>query len=331
MNILCPHCQKLLSVPEEQAGQSVRCSACNSVLSVPVLPKPEAPMFSSGNQSASAAAQDPDIFKLALDADQPDPKPGSKPQIAPTPEKPADRAPIPPPPPPPPAGPLRVFAYTLNPQVVVWMTPIALLVLFFLLWFTWTGIYPGGKAAYTQSAIQMTYKSFSTDAAIDKVMELESKLNKTISWSGMTFLYVMLVLAGLVFAALPLVLKYTNLRLPPKVQPIMPYRLALVYACTGLAFVLLLLVSWMGFSLETAVTTMMTEEVEKQKAATPAANLEQLVKLNEGMMAAFFQPQRTVWYRLAFLCNLVALVGAALDWWLAQRAGKPLPRVELHV
>src|SRR5260370_38853296 len=39
MNLLCPNCQTMLSVPEQNAGQLMKCQNCNKYFSVPALPK----------------------------------------------------------------------------------------------------------------------------------------------------------------------------------------------------------------------------------------------------------------------------------------------------
>ena len=38
MNLLCPNCQKPLTVPEQYAGQPMRCPLCSGTFTVPALP-----------------------------------------------------------------------------------------------------------------------------------------------------------------------------------------------------------------------------------------------------------------------------------------------------
>jgi hypothetical protein len=42
MNLICPHCQKMLTVPDENAGQLTKCSHCEQTFLVPSLPQPVA-------------------------------------------------------------------------------------------------------------------------------------------------------------------------------------------------------------------------------------------------------------------------------------------------
>ncbi len=44
MNLLCPLCQKMLSVEEKYAGQMMKCSRCGGTFTVPNLPAAAAPV-----------------------------------------------------------------------------------------------------------------------------------------------------------------------------------------------------------------------------------------------------------------------------------------------
>src|SRR5947209_9582448 len=57
MNVLCPFCQKMQSVPDSQAGQTTACANCHQTFSVPSLPQPlREPGFVTPNAAASASA-----------------------------------------------------------------------------------------------------------------------------------------------------------------------------------------------------------------------------------------------------------------------------------
>ncbi len=43
MNLLCPNCQKMLTVPEQYAGQMMKCPLCAGTFTVPGLPAAAAP------------------------------------------------------------------------------------------------------------------------------------------------------------------------------------------------------------------------------------------------------------------------------------------------
>src|SRR5881394_1275726 len=52
MNLLCPNCQKTLTVPEQFAGQLMKCPLCSGTFTVPALP-------SGGDPVPAPAAPDP--------------------------------------------------------------------------------------------------------------------------------------------------------------------------------------------------------------------------------------------------------------------------------
>src|SRR6266851_53156 len=47
MNLLCPNCQMMLAVPEQNAGQLMKCHFCSKYFSVPALP--QTPAVPSGS------------------------------------------------------------------------------------------------------------------------------------------------------------------------------------------------------------------------------------------------------------------------------------------
>src|SRR5690349_15710751 len=58
MNLLCPNCQKMLTVPEEFAGQLMKCPLCTGTFTVPSLPGTAAP------PAAPPSRPEPDIYSL---------------------------------------------------------------------------------------------------------------------------------------------------------------------------------------------------------------------------------------------------------------------------
>src|SRR5262245_10899699 len=55
MNVLCPFCQKMQSVPDSQAGQTTACANCHQTFSVPSLPQPlREPGLAAPNAASSA-------------------------------------------------------------------------------------------------------------------------------------------------------------------------------------------------------------------------------------------------------------------------------------
>jgi len=125
MELLCPNCQKQLSVPNEYAGQLMKCPLCAGMFNAPALPPsappPPPPPPEQGTYGLAPAPTAP-----------PSPVYSAPPKE----EKPA-APPEPPPPPPPPGEYTRTFTAHLRQEVVLLITPVclgAILVLSFLPW-----------------------------------------------------------------------------------------------------------------------------------------------------------------------------------------------------
>jgi hypothetical protein len=128
MNLLCPNCQKLVTVPEQSAGQTMQCPMCSGTFTVPGLPHegpeplayappPATETYGVRQEPAAAAAP-------AHLAEAPAPESHFAPAA------------------PPPSGPStfsRGFALELNPHVVPWLAPVGMLVVFLLTFFPWIG------------------------------------------------------------------------------------------------------------------------------------------------------------------------------------------------
>jgi hypothetical protein len=236
--------------------------------------------------------------------------------------------PVPPPPPPPPAGYERHYTFRLDRDVIPWIGPVALAIMLFLSFFTWTGAYPGGYGVYTQSGFQAFYGGFSTDPTGEGVLHAEKALSENIrsNWFRI-FLLVVLVMAAMVLAAAPLALPRLNIRLPAQLQQIWPWRSALAAGAALLAFLILLSLWAGGLSLENAVETAVTKP--EGGDAAPGGNTKEAA-IQRGRLAGGFNLERTIWLRLAVFLNLVGFAAIGLDMWLERRGNQPEPRVDIH-
>lgn len=123
MDFRCPSCQKDLTVPDEYAGQLMKCPLCQNTFQAPALPPPVAP---------SPPPSGPGTYSV-------EPPPPAPPPEAPRKKKEKEKeAPAAPPPPPVPTG---DYAHTrtlwISPRVVPWVAPAALLIAFLLTFFSW--------------------------------------------------------------------------------------------------------------------------------------------------------------------------------------------------
>jgi hypothetical protein len=159
MQLQCPHCHKMLSVPEEFAGQMMKCPLCGGTFPTPSLPGAPLGGFNPAPPAPPAPVL-PEPYGLAPSA-APTPPPTDRPKLAPLPDLPASThpdAPAPPrkkdrPPrndeaepkqrklaPPEPATPgeyKHIFSFGFDIGILTWLPPGLLTVVFLLSFFPW--------------------------------------------------------------------------------------------------------------------------------------------------------------------------------------------------
>jgi hypothetical protein len=341
MNLLCPNCQKMLTVPEQYAGQLMKCPLCAGTFTVPGLP-PAAPMPSS--PAPMLPPSQPEVFSVKAEA-PPTPAITTSPTIAPnntaTTGAPAPASPSLPPRPP--GGPVT-FSVWFKPEIVKWIAPGALVLMFFImLFFPWIGVYPGGQAAAWQYAYQIPFGFFGEDVDLQKPPlnkefhftskeDAEGKLDNRPGFDFLMLLYWPMFLLTLAVTIGFAVLPALKLKLPPNVEPLLQWGWGIVAVLNLFLFLLLCLQLVWGFSLENSIYTWKTE----QSGASELAKLQSRDTIQEKQLAALKGQARdvvksTVYLKFTILLQLIAILGAALMLALEQRH-KPTPvRLDLVV
>src|SRR2546421_3764875 len=157
MDFICPNCTKVITVPDQYAGQPMRCPICQQTFQAPSLPS-SAPV-ASVPLSESPAPTGEEVYKFSSEPlSSPPPSsavPPASVRAESTRPQPKASTPLPPPPPaPPPAGYARKFSVQLSPQVLPWIPAGALFLVVGLTFFNWAGMYPDGIGVYRQNAGQ---------------------------------------------------------------------------------------------------------------------------------------------------------------------------------
>src|ERR1700687_5382603 len=125
MDFICPNCTKMITVPDQYAGQPMRCPICQQTFQAPSLPS-SAPVAAMPLSDPPAPAGE-EVYKFSHEplSSPPPPPPvsPSSPRAESTRPQPKASSPPPPPPPPPPptpppAGYARKFSIQLSPQVL---------------------------------------------------------------------------------------------------------------------------------------------------------------------------------------------------------------------
>jgi hypothetical protein len=216
MDFRCPSCQKDLTVPDEYAGQLMKCPLCQNTFQAPALPPPVAPTPSPGPGTYSVEA--PPTVPAA-------PPPGEAVSTR--------RVDTPPAPPPPPGDYTHTSTIWVSPRVVPWITPAALLLIFVLTFFSWAHGVPAGKEAKETPDHSAWGWGFS-----------EANI--------LTAFYLILFLIMLIVSIAITVLRLipNALKLPPGLQQVWPWRSALVGLLAAVTFFFLVLQVFVGFSVK---------------------------------------------------------------------------------
>ncbi len=339
MNLLCPNCQKLLTVPDQNAGQTMKCPLCNGPFTVPALPQTSqafsaaAPVAPSGmpppSYSAGPTPARDDTYTLA--AEPPSPPRRMEEDLR------MEAAPAPPRAPsverssPPPSTPGYQHTRTLwlSPRVVPWIAPVCLFLLFVLLFFPWLGMYPGGVQVYTQTGWGVAFGGFWSNPVWEKVNSLASEKNPPGVSVPMIFYVLVLLLLGLPVAVISVLMNVAPQTLPPAVQRFKPWRLTGVAGIVLLTTVFLVLQLLLGFSLENTLQGLATKQVESELERARTPEEKETVDLKRAQYLSQFNLRTTPWLRLAVYAHLIALAGVGLDFWLQRRGTRPPPRLEV--
>jgi hypothetical protein len=351
MNVLCPFCQKMQTVPDAQAGLTTACANCRQSFSVPSLPVPlpelapplpsvAVPSAAAGLGRSAPPPIDPgaEIFNISMEPTPPLGRPKPTPI---TPPQPPNRAKLDAAPPKrekvgspvPPMGTEYLHHRTLmiRPAAVALVAPITLLLVVVFWFFSWTGAYPGGHGVYTQSALQTLYGGETPNPVGEKVFQLEkSGLSQKVSWNPMMWLYVLVTLAALAFILAPMLTNSGRLRLPPIMEKLWPWRWLISLALATTALLLVIGQSCLGFGLETAVGSIVQADVAALHLPADTPEEQQIVALNAGKIAGGFHVERTWWWRLALIAHLSAVVGLAAEWFLHRRNNSLPPRADFQ-
>jgi hypothetical protein len=218
MDFRCPTCNKDLTVPDEYAGQLMKCPLCSNVFQAPALPPPPATYGLAPAPTPPAPPPPPPASAPPAPARTEQPKPTK-----------TKEPPSPPPPPPPPGDYSHRRSIWINPRIVPFVAPVAHFLVFVLTFFPWLTFYP--------------------DPPTDKS---ESWMAWGAAFSGNPLLIPFVFLALL---ALPLVAVLTGLRLmshvikiPAGLQQIWPWRSAVVAFVVFLAMFFLAVQVLTGFN-----------------------------------------------------------------------------------
>lgn len=338
MNLLCPNCQKMLTVPEQFAGQLMKCPLCAGTFNVPGLPAAAPPPEALAPQPALALSPPPaapaETYGLqhepaasppALQLPPPGPTDALPPPatVPSTPELPPEA----PSPSPSTIGYKKTRALYFNPRVLQWLAPAALLLVFFLQFFPWVGIYPGGVAAVTQNAWQAAFNSYTPDGDLEEVVKTEFEKEK-MGVSTLTIFYLLLFIPTLLITLACPLLTALNVKLPAALQGVFPWRWGIAAALNLFVLLFLGLQLVVGFSIESIVRNSVEKQLEEKFKTDKSTKSQKMKELTHGMAVGSLT--RTWWLTLAVVLHLVALLSAAILSYVGHHPNRPTPRLALE-
>jgi hypothetical protein len=311
MNLLCPNCQKMLTVPEEFAGQLMKCPLCSGTFTVPGLP-------------GAAPPPEPDVFSVRQEPTPPQP-PAPDFELSPPPSPITTKPTTTPAPSLSPEGYQHTAAVWLSPRVLPWIAPACLLLVFFLQFFNWVGLYPGGVPAVTQNAWQAAFGLYSEDGDLKQpsTQDKESKPGVSV----LTIFYLLLFFPALAVTVVSAIITMIPIKIPPAVEAILPWRWGIVAAVNVILFFFLFLQVWLGFSLDSRYSKWVENQVKRDSKETPTTQQRKMDDVVSGQMLSVLE--HTFAMRLTVFLHLVAVICAVLMFWISQRTHRPLPKLEL--
>jgi hypothetical protein len=213
MNILCPNCQKMVPIADEFAGQQMQCPLCAGTFTAPVLASaaanPTAPIpFASPVASETATG----VSSASKGLNQSAPE---RPRPTPHPETGGSS------PPPPPIDYTHRYIIWISPRVVPWIAPVALVLVFFFLFFPWRSV-PASVTADIPSQVGWA---------------------KIIS-SPLWIFYFLLYLIALALSVGSLLLTLAVVPAVPQIAHLLPWKSCIVAAAVALAFLFILIEFW---------------------------------------------------------------------------------------
>jgi hypothetical protein len=319
----------MLTVPEEFAGQLMKCPLCAGTFTVPGLPgaapaptTPEPDTYSIHPEDSATLPPLPE--EPALTSREPVPSP---PSPTPTPSPSPTPAPVPSLSSPTAEGHRRAASLSINPHVLHWVAPVCLILVFFLLFFNWLGLYPGGVPAATQSAWQAAFGFFTLDGDMADLVPVFKEDKYKPGASVLTIFYLLLFFPVLLVTIASIAIDFVKLKLPPAVEKLIPWRWGIVAAGNLIVFLFLALQLLLGFSLDTRYGEWVDSQFDTQ--AVKKTDQQKVEAARRGELMNVLYHARAL--RLAILLHLLAVLCSALMFWVTQRGTtRPLPQMELR-
>lgn len=325
MRVFCPNCQEPVNISDDLAGKATFCPLCKAAFTAPTLFGATAPPAQASSPGAYSALPPPQTPGAPAPAE---PRPRESAYTAP---------PTAAPPPGPPPGYSKAVGFSVSPEIVQWVAPGALVLSFLLTFFSWNGAFPGGYGVYTQGGWGALFGSFSTDPVGEKVFNLDpekpaegqTRLRDQVHSNLLLLLYLPILMLTAALAVLFTIYPMLSIKLPPNLEQYLPWRMGLVAAISLLLTLLLTVQMLRGFGLENALTQRARAEAKDTLPDRPTDDELKMKEIRIGSLEGALNIRQTFWVKLSFLCNLLAIAGAAIMFAVQRHGMRTWPRIEV--
>jgi len=314
MRLLCPYCQKPITVADSEAGKTVNCPECREQFAAPQLFTPPPTPYEAPGRPAWAPSPPPMPETHREPADRPEPMESRDLPELPTPDREL-------------SGYRKMYSIPMRADVIRWIPPGAMTLVFLLTLFPWNGMYPGGTSAYTQSAWQCLFGAFSSDPVAERLMQFTPILEERVHSNLWLLPYLLLLIPALALAWAGPIVEVLKVKLPPNIEPYWKYRSAALGALLFFMFLLLLAQCLTGFGIQKAVEQYIDEQVTLEKASAKTPEEIQTLEMKMDGKRGSMRVRTTTALRLAIFLHLIAALAALGELGLALRGDKPPPRV----
>ena len=327
---LCPQCFATVELPPEAAGHDTPCPKCGKVIAVPAAYTPS--VSTSGG-----------LPGLTSPTPKPPTPPGTYPMsdpIAPPGLNPATVA-LPPLAAPPTVtlpvadSGMRSFGISLNSTWLDWVPAACFTLILIATFCSWVGTYPGGVRVYSQNPWFALTGGVSTNTLPEELLADEKYLEAAVTGNRWLIIYFPMLFAALLLSWLACLVRNPNINTIPGPLAWLPkiwdQRFLIITAISASLLCLILIQTWSGYGLETAIKQKVNEQYAKQlEAATSSTPKTQTVNAVMGAELAKYQLQGTIPLNTAIALHVVALLAILGSSWMHNRGNKPHPRISMQ-
>ncbi len=223
----------------------------------------------------------------------------------------------------------RLFTFSIPLKYLAWFPHCGILIIFVLGFFSWAGLFPGSKTAYSQNLYQILFGTFYSDSVSDSVFNLKESLELETHSSFWLLLYVILLLVSMFLIWANLIISKNNFPIPHSLEPIWEKRHLILVIITGSMFVILNLKYFSGFSLEDATIKIVNKEFQGKIDATKQQLELEKIQREISQKIVGYQFGTTFFFHAVILFHFIIFLVILLEPSWNKMTGRRQPRIAI--